>query len=372
VTDQPLRGDNHYVSCTYLKRWASSDNRIWTYRTLVTSPKVPFWRTHGLTKVAYHQHLYTRVIAGQETDTFEKWLAEEFEAPAAEALEKATSEARLTPDDWKRLIRYLAAQQVRTPRWYAAQVKRWYKSLPEDINAALQSMLQSLQEPVPSELPPARAIPEVDHGLPWRLQVRRDSEQNIVQLGAEVFVGRALWLWSIQRVLERIVKVLYRHRWTILLPPKSVVWFTSDDPVVPLNRSADGMTYTFDGGWGPSGTAIFMPLGPQHLLYTEIGQRPPLRGSRVPPDLARFVRRCIAAHAHRWIFAMNCDADIPQLRPRRVDAEVFRQEQEWWQQWPAQQMAAEQELWESTKQGHNVGVHTRFVQKLSLTYYTHN
>jgi hypothetical protein len=187
--------------------------------------------------------------------------------------------------------------------------------------------------------------------LPWRLQVRRDSEQNIEQLGAEVFVGRALWLWSIQRVLEGIVRVLYRHRWTILLPPKGVTWFTSDDPVVPLHRSADGMTYTFDGGWGPPGTAIFMPLGPQHLLYTEIDQRSLPRGSRILPDLARFVRRCIAAHAHRMIFATECEADVPQFRPRRVDAEAFRWEREWWQQWPAQQAAAEQELWGSTEHG---------------------
>jgi Protein of unknown function (DUF4238) len=348
VTDQPLRSDQHYVPCTYLKRWASSDGRIWTYRTLVSSPQVPVWKAHGLKGVGYYRDLYTRVMAGQETDTFERWLDAEIETPAAEALEKATSDARLTPDDWKRLIRFLAAQQVRTPRWYAAQVKRWYSWLPETIDAALQGMVQGLQEPVPSEPPPVRATRKVDQDLPWRLKVRRDSEQNIVQLGVEVFVGRGLWLWSIQRVLEGIVRVLYQHRWTILLPPKGVTWFTSDDPVVPLHRSADGRTYTFDGGWGPPGTAIFMPLGPQHLLYTEIGQPRLRRGSRMPTDLARFVRRCIAAHAHRWIFATECEANIPQFRPRQVDAEMFRREREFWQQWPVQQRAAEEELWGST------------------------
>jgi hypothetical protein len=129
VTDQPLRSDQHYVPCTYLKRWASSDGRIWTYRTLVSSPHVPLWKAHGPKGVAYHRHLYTRVMAGQETDTFEQWLDAEIETPAAEALEKATSDAQLTPDDWKRLVRFLAAQQVRTPRWFEEQVRHWKESV---------------------------------------------------------------------------------------------------------------------------------------------------------------------------------------------------------------------------------------------------
>ena len=105
----PLREDNHYVSCGYLKRWASSGGRIWTYRILVSHPHVPLWKECFPKEVAYHPHLYTRVMAGQATDEIERWLDSEFETPAEEALQKATSDARLTPDDWKRLIHFLAA-----------------------------------------------------------------------------------------------------------------------------------------------------------------------------------------------------------------------------------------------------------------------
>jgi hypothetical protein len=73
--------------------------------------------------VACHRHLYTRLVAGEETDEFEQWLDQEIETPAAEVIEKAISDTQLTPDDWKRLVQFLAAQQVRTPRWLAEQLR---------------------------------------------------------------------------------------------------------------------------------------------------------------------------------------------------------------------------------------------------------
>lgn len=124
MTDTPFRRDNHYVPCGYLKRWAARDGRVWTYRILVPHPAVHQWKPSSPRGVAYHSHLYTRLVAGRETDEVEKWLDSEFEAPAQEAIEKATSHGRLTPDDWERMLRFLAAQDVRTPAWFDEQFKR--------------------------------------------------------------------------------------------------------------------------------------------------------------------------------------------------------------------------------------------------------
>jgi hypothetical protein len=350
VTDQPLRSNQHYVPCTYLKRWASSDGRIWTYRTLVSSPQVPLWKAYGSKGVAYHRHLYTRVMAGQETDTFEQWLDAEIETPAAEALEKATSDAQLTPDDWKRLVRFLAAQQVRIPRWFAEQVRHWKAVLPNLMKETLDSSVQRFKEEIAQfgqPLPPSNPV-DLEN-IPLRTITKREPGQNTLQLGAEVLVGRAFWLSRMHSALTRVVPALYQHRWTILLPPKGLTWFTSDDPVVRLHFHSR-TEYTFDGGWGTPGTAIFMPLGPQHLLYTQVGQRPPPRGERMSHDFARFVRRWIAEHAHRMIFAAERDGDVPILRPRQEDAEAYQREQEHWSRWHDQQTAAEQE-WGGTENG---------------------
>jgi Protein of unknown function (DUF4238) len=147
MTGMLLREDNHYVSRGYLKRWASSSGRIWTYRILVSHPQVPLWEERFPKGVAYQPHLYTRVVAGQVTDEIERWLDSEFETPAEEALQKATSGAQLMPDDWKRLVHFLAAQQVRTPQWFAEQIRRWDVDLPGVSEEALRDSVRCEMRP---------------------------------------------------------------------------------------------------------------------------------------------------------------------------------------------------------------------------------
>jgi hypothetical protein len=339
----PLREDNHYVSCGYLKRWASSAGRIWTYRILVSHPQVPLWKKCFPKEVAYHRHLYTRVVAGQATGEIERWLDSAFEAPAEEALQKATSGARLTPDNWKRLVHFLAAQDVRTPGRFAEQVRHWNADLPGVMEETLCDSVRMLEEAAQFGQPLPRPKPVSGDGIPSRIMTVHKPGQEMGQLGVEVLVGRGLWLWGIRHALKQTVNVLHRHRWTILLPPDGSAWFTSDDPVVRLNFNSPTQ-YDFGGGWGNPGTEIFLPLGPQHLLYTRIGERPPRRGERMTQVQADLVRRFIAEHAHRMIFAVERDADVPGLRPCIVNADLFRQEREQWAAWHEQQTAAEQEL----------------------------
>jgi hypothetical protein len=139
------------------------------------------------------------------------------------------------------------------------------------------------------------------------------------------------------------VKALLDHRWSILCAPDDLNWFSSDDPVVRLNYHSEDK-YNFDGGWGSKGTEIFLPLSPRHLLYTRIGYRPPERGFVLPRVAAEFIRRAIAEHAHRNIFSNLPNEDIPKLRPRHVDAEIFRKEREGWRKWHEDQTKAEEEL----------------------------
>jgi hypothetical protein len=350
VTSIPLRVDNHYVSCGYLKRWESFGGRIWTYRILVSHPQVPLWKQTFPKGVAYHPHLYTQVVAGQATDEIEQWLDSEFEAPAEEALRKATSDERLTPDDWKRLVCFLAAQDQRTPARFADHVRHWNASLPSLTNAAVRDSVRILEEAAQLGQPLPQSTPVNSDSIPFRIITKHEPSQGMVQLGAEVLVGRKLWLWGIRRALEQTINVLHQHKWTILLPPRGSAWFTSDDPVVRLNFSSP-TKYDFRGGWKSLGTVIFLPLDPQHLLYTQIGKRPPRRGERMAQVQADLVRRFIAEHAYRLIFAAECDADISRLRPRIVNADLFREEQEHWETWHDQQNAAEQELMNASKNG---------------------
>ena len=167
--------------------------------------------------------------------------------------------------------------------------------------------------------------------------------KDVGRLKTEIIVGRDLWLWSVRRVLTTTLKYLLQHKWTILKPPRNYSWFTSDNPVIRLNYYGNG-GYDFKGGWGNPGSEIIVPLSPHHLLYTQIGKRPPLRGTMMPVDQARMIRLFIAEHAHRMIFASSVDSEIPKLRPRRVDAGLLKSETQYWRRWHDEQVAAECDL----------------------------
>lgn len=125
MVNSPLIADNHYVPQTYLKRWAGDNGKVWVYRTLVPHSNVHIWKQTSPKGFAYHEHLYTRLAAGIQTDEVERWLNHDFENPAAPVLQKVANDDRISKPEWEHLIRFLAAQHVRTPARMFEIIERW-------------------------------------------------------------------------------------------------------------------------------------------------------------------------------------------------------------------------------------------------------
>jgi hypothetical protein len=335
--------DNHYVPCLYLKHFEADSGHVFTYRILVAHPRVHVWKPDSIKGVAYHKHLYTRITLGVESDEIETWLDREFEAPAEEALRKATAGLQLTKVDWYNLVRFLAAQDVRTPARLMENLSRWNEMVPAALQECVEGAVRKLEEARRSGSPITQAkFPNSDI-LPIRVTTEIKPGQEFGAIRAETIVGRSSWLFSIKHLLSETANVLQSHKWTILKPPDGMSWFTSDKPVIRLNYYGD-QKYDFEGGWGSPGTEILLPLDPQHILYAKIGQRPPSRGSVVSHAHAEFIRRVIAEHAHRYIFSSSEDVEIPTLRPRTISADMVRHEKEEWHRWHEEQSRAEREL----------------------------
>jgi len=347
MAERQFRSDNHYTPCVYLKRFVDTDGRLSTYRTLVSRATVPLWKRNSAKSVGYLSHLYTRIAAGHETDEIERWLDHEFETPAAEPLEKATSGSKLTQNDWIHLIRFVAAQIVRTPAYFVKNVERWQRDASSLLDSTLQDSVKKLETAKASgQALEVSTLPYSDY-LPLRVTAQIQPGQSMGHLKGTLLVGRGLWLFNIRHLLSGSLKVLNDHRWSILAPCEGLNWFTSDDPVIRLNYRSEG-NYDFRGGCGVPGVEILLPLSPQHLLYTQIGNRPPARGDRLSREKTEEIRRLIAEHAHRLVFAKSQDEKIPTFRPRIVSEALFRSEEQQWRKWHAEQTAAEQRLMGAT------------------------
>lgn len=342
----PFCRDNHYTPRVYLKGFSGPAKRIFAYRTLVSRPEVSLWKETSTKGIGYLSHLYTRIAAGRETDEIETWLNREFEDPAAESLEKATSGGRLTTKDWTCLVRFLAAQMVRTPAYFIDNLPRWLADVPDLLNSTLQESVQQLEAAKKSGQTLTPSEGRHSEYLPIRITTQIEPGQTTGQLRASIVVGRCVWLSNMRNLLAepgKVLKVLHSHKWSILAPHEGLSWFTSDDPVIRLNYYGEGK-YDFKGGCGQSGAEILLPIGPRHLLYTRVGDRPPQRGESLSRDKTEMIRRFIAEHAYRMILAASPDESVSRLRPRIVNDEFFRKEQRQWGKWHAEQTAAEREL----------------------------
>lgn len=332
-----LHKDNHYVPQVYLKQW-SVNGFIQTYRLLVPHDRVPPWKLHSLRGIAFHQHLYTYLAGGEETDEFERWLGSEFEHPAEAAIELAVTDRRMSSDHWKSLIRFAVAQDVRTPANLKAFLQRQKEILQPLLRETLEEVVSKLERRAAGEIVSFAQGMDSSELFPLRVSTKKASDGN-AEIKAEAIVGRKMWLWSIRHLLTNtIAKISHRH-WTIVQAPEGLSWPTTDNPVVKLNFFS-ASNYDFKAGWGSPRSDIFLPLGPRHLLHSTVGQRSWPRGTVLGAQEAGLIRKIIVEHADRYIFEKE-RSDIELVRPRLVSLVQYHEEQETWKNWHQQQSEVE-------------------------------
>jgi len=323
---------NHFVPECYLKRWKDSDNRICVYKILVSHSNVPIWKRYSISSVAYHKHLYTQMISGTESDALEKWLDKEYESPANDILEKAVLEKRLSPDDWNIMIRFLAAQDVRTPARLFEHLKYTNKVLPEILQSSLNKLKDKLEKKELVALESLKTI-EKDTGLiPLKLTKQYKPGEKNVRLKVESYSGRSTWFYSIKHLLKNTEKILHKHKWSIVKPAKGYTWFTSDNPVIKLNYISS-KNYDLKGGWGKEKGNIIFPISPEHAMFVQIGDRPFLKGTRLTVAQTKEFQKLIAENSHRFIFSNFFDNEINYMKPRLIDSVQFRNEKQEMERW---------------------------------------
>lgn len=335
--------DNHYVPQMYLKQWSNDGLQVWAYRILVSHDNVPKWTRRSISQVAYFRDLYTDIKDGEEIDEFEKWLEAEFENPAQESIRKVIKDNPLSSLDWERLAKFLGAQDMRTPLNYLESTERWNNTLPHLLQSTLEEAVSKLEQKKNLEIAtlPSENTPNLfDDILTIETVTSKKSKTEQGYISAEISTGRKLWLQSQKHLLTNTITTLKNHKWCIVRPARGYQWFTSDHPVVKLNSYGLGK-YDLKGGWGKIGGNIFMPISPRHLLFTQIGDYLPDRLT-FTSDQTKQIQSLIAERAFRWIFAREQLVFLEKMRPRLVDPEAFKDEEERWKNWHDLQKQAEE------------------------------
>ena len=327
-----LHVKNHFVPECYLKRWGDSNNKICVYKTLVSHENVPAWKKYSIGAIAYHRHLYTKMVSGEESDKLEKWLDKKYETPANQVLERAVLDQTLSVKDWHILINFLAAQDVRTPARLYEHLERTRKSLPEILEDTLQKWKEKLESNETIDVVEQKASDQNSSLIPLKVTTKSVPREKSGVIKAETYVGRSTWIYSIKHLLKNTAKILLEHKWTIVKPAKGFKWFTSDNPVVKLNFT-NPQNYDLKGGWGKKKGNIIFPIGPEHAMFAQIGDKPMQKGTKLTAEKTRLFRKIIAENSNRTIFSNFFDNEIENISPRVVDSIQFKREKEEMEQW---------------------------------------
>ncbi|QKZ06050.1 DUF4238 domain-containing protein [Pseudomonas eucalypticola] len=333
-----IKKDNHYVPQAYLRRWQTG-NQILTYRLLVPHENWPHWKVHSPKSIAKLQHLYTYFSGSQDSDEIEHWLDSDFEQPGLASIAKVVKEAKLNPEDWQNLFRFALAQSVRTPTGLERFLKRQDETLEKILESSMGESVAKFEAAQASgtkfETPPAV---DPHSKLPLKLsRIKNDDGSESIQ--AKVLSGRKFWIWQLEHILKNTVNRMPALRWTILHAPAYTSWPTTDNPLTRIWDGPNGKL-SLEGGWGVPGTKIFLPLSPKHLLFAQVGQRPPRRGTVVSLHEAAYIRTMILYGASRYVFSTDTH-DIAECRPRTVSQKQFDEERKRWADWHVTQSEEE-------------------------------
>lgn len=338
-----MKQKNHFVSQFYLKNWADNEGKVWCYRTLVAHKNIPHFKRQSVSSVGFHRNLYIRLQAGDESDEMECMFDHDFESPAQKPIDKLIANKRLRGRDWRKVIRFLAMQDVRNPQRYIEHVQRGGDEMSEIIQGVLNDVKGKLEN---GQIPLERtefSVNVASMKLPMKIVKNDSDDADFVKLGIETVVGRGSWLYGIEHLLKNAVHYLFGHNWQVLHPADGYSWPVSDTPVIKLNYYGKN-NYDFKGGWANKGSEIIMPISPQHLLYTQIGNSKSFRPNKLNVNMTNQFIRLIFESAHRMVFMSREEPTYLKYRPRIVSLQKLKEEQMEWRQFHEKQVEAEGRL----------------------------
>lgn len=339
-----FRHNNHYVPQMLLRQFSRPEEAgsIWEYRLLVPVSSYPDWEPRAPSSIAKTRDLYTIAEGADESDAMERWLDEEFEHPASSAVAATVGGQRLDKRLWRLLIRLYAAQFVRVPAFFVRNRNRWAAEQEAFWYGRRDEMLKTL--PKCRDADTDVHVIEGEDSFPVRCIIRK-HEGLRRSLEIQHITGRKQWMWNIKTMLRPsgTLGLLESYKWSILTAPPDSSWFLTDNPAVSVIRRNDGFA-SLDAGWGTKGSRLMLPLSPKHLLFHCVGFPLEERYMDAPPHVASQIRCDLADAAYRSYYSDRQDAALTGYRPRDVDLDRFRFEQDAWKAFGQEHSCAER--WE--------------------------
>lgn len=287
---------HHAVPRFYLSRFAA-DGRIWLHdlqgeSAIQVSPN----------DAIVEKYLYAPEVGEDpKDDSFEQFLAQYVDGPAAPAIDRLARGETLQSEDRDRIAVFLAFQDFRVPRTrdlvtkFVGEVGQRMLEISVNHREAMKRDFEEMGNPI------------ADNDL--------DKLIEAVNLGAIKVEGtKAAWL-DMAAAAAEIAELLIQLPWTVIAAPNGVEFLTSDSPIVKVITDRRVPRF-LGGGWlSPSAESTFA-LDPSHALVIRLdGKEGRLAGER---RWAKNVNSRLVSHARRFVVSRSRDGYVDGLAKRRA------------------------------------------------------
>ena len=276
---------------------------------------------------------------GKEEDEFETFITRGFEEPGQQAIEKLLSRSSMKPADWHSIARFVVAQDLRTPLHFLEWMPQFKKHMGKAFKETIRKY-EAMDQIVAEEYATTERPAENYLGNALRISIDRPSESGgHATVRSKVISTRSVWMANTRHFLENRSDIVCKHHWRAAKPADGEEWPLTDHPVLRLNYNGPAQ-YDFKGGWDSKGSEFIMPVSPHLAVYTRIGIRDsgPFTFSL---EQTRMVQRLLVERAFRSVLAPRPLPWVAAVRPRTVDADIFKAEKEGWKRWNLDQAEAE-------------------------------
>lgn len=322
-----LQHNNHFVPQMYLNAWGT-DKKIYRYRLLVSNEKVPLWSRQSIEHTASQDFLYIHVVDGIENDDLEKEFNEKFETPAMTPLMNAINGERMSPDDWEILINFVVAQYVRTPKFYL-QNKQIEEQIIPGVMEEVSKELAEMDSPPPIE----KHDSELSSLLPVTFDLIDKTEDGGAIAKITMIAGKSTWLLTIKHLLSDdsvILSIMRSRKWSIAQADPDILLPTCDNPFIIFSVNSQGV-YSITDGLGKPENIFAFPISPHKvLLSTSKRIRPRLQLTK---EETIMIKNLIVDNSYDSVYSYFEDPEIPKMRARIVNEELFKENQAKFDNW---------------------------------------
>lgn len=280
---------HHAVPKFYIKRFAKADGLVYLH----DKQRLSVVRVHPDAAIAENYLYAPEVGETPYDDSFEKFLSDHVDSPAAPIIEKLTFGDSISDEERSYMALFLAFQDMRIPRTrdliakFMGNIGRKLLRMQAQHPDSMKRILENMGEKVSDE----------------RI---RDLADDIKRNEFVVEPTKVMWLESMSIAVD-IAEVIYRMPWIVAEAHPDIEFITSDAPIAKIltDRSIPRI---FGVGWlSPSVESTFT-LSPSHCLII----RPDRKEGRyeAPKSWCKNVNRRLILQARRFVISRNRDSYI--------------------------------------------------------------